>query len=151
MNGNGQQAAGATAMVDARDVHKYFHHNEVLKGISMQVQQGEVVVLIGPSGSGKTTFLRCINHLEKINRGRIYVDGELIGYRVQPDGKLVEANEENIARQARSEIGFVFQRFNLFPHLTALQNIIEAPIQVKGMRTPSRPRRAPASCWRKSD
>jgi len=117
-------------MVDALDVHKYFHNNEVLRGVNMRVQRGEVVVIIGPSGSGKTTFLRCINHLEKINRGRIYVDGQLIGYREMPDGKLVADSERSIAA-CRAEIGMVFQRFNLFPHLTALQNVIEAPMQVK--------------------
>src|SRR5215469_358586 len=117
-------------MVDARDVHKAFRHNEVLKGISLQVQRGEVVVLIGPSGSGKTTFLRCINHLEKINAGRIFIDGDLIGYREQPGGQLREDSEANIARM-RAEIGMVFQRFNLFPHLTALQNVMEAPVQVR--------------------
>jgi polar amino acid transport system ATP-binding protein len=118
-------------MVDARDVHKYFHRNEVLRGITMQVRRGEVVCVIGPSGSGKTTFLRCINHLEKINSGRILIDGELIGYRETADGKLAEDSEKNIARM-RAEIGMVFQRFNLFPHMTALQNVMEAPIQVKG-------------------
>jgi polar amino acid transport system ATP-binding protein len=117
-------------MVDARDVHKAFRHNEVLKGISLEVQRGEVVVLIGPSGSGKTTFLRCINHLEKINAGRIFIDGDLIGYRERPDGHLREDTEANIARM-RAEIGMVFQRFNLFPHLTALQNVMEAPVQVR--------------------
>ena len=121
---------GAAPMVDARDVHKSFRHNQVLCGVSMTMRKGEVVCIIGPSGSGKTTFLRCINHLEKINSGRIYIDGELMGYRETPDGKLVEDNEKNIARM-RSEIGMVFQRFNLFPHLTALQNVMEAPIQVK--------------------
>jgi polar amino acid transport system ATP-binding protein len=125
-------ANGALPMVDAQDVHKYFHHNEVLRGISMRVRKGEVVVLLGPSGSGKTTFLRCINHLEKINQGRIYVDGELVGYREQPDGKTVEDSERNIARK-RAEIGMVFQRFNLFPHMTALENIVEAPIRVRGI------------------
>jgi polar amino acid transport system ATP-binding protein len=123
---------GALPMVDAQDVHKYFHGNEVLKGINMQVRKGEVVVLIGASGSGKTTFLRCINHLEKIDKGRIYVDGDLIGYQLAPNGKIVEANEKESARR-RSEVGFVFQRFNLFPHLTALQNVMEAPMQVKGV------------------
>jgi polar amino acid transport system ATP-binding protein len=122
-------ANGAGAMVDARDVHKYFHNNQVLRGISMQVRKREVICIIGPSGSGKTTFLRCINHLEKINGGRIYIDGELIGYREKPDGSLVEDSERNIARM-RAEIGMVFQRFNLFPHMTALQNVMEAPIQV---------------------
>jgi polar amino acid transport system ATP-binding protein len=119
-------------MVDARNIHKRFHNNEVLRGVSMQVRRGEVVCVIGPSGSGKTTFLRCVNHLEKINGGRIYIEGELIGYREQPDGRLEEDSERNIARM-RSEIGMVFQRFNLFPHMTALQNIMEAPIQVKGV------------------
>jgi polar amino acid transport system ATP-binding protein len=102
----------------------------VLKGIDLTVRRREVVVIIGASGSGKTTFLRCINHLEKINSGQIKVNGHLIGYR-EGDGRLVEDKERNIARQ-RQEIGMVFQRFNLFPHLTALENIIEAPIQVRG-------------------
>jgi len=122
-------SANATAMVDAQEVHKYFHQNEVLRGVSMQIKKGEVVVVIGPSGSGKTTFLRCINHLEKINKGRIYIEGELIGYR-EEGGRLVEDSEKNIARM-RSEIGMVFQRFNLFPHMTALENVMEAPMQVK--------------------
>ena len=132
MSGAGTNSPNGRPMVDAVDVHKFFHNNEVLRGVNMRVQRGEVVVVIGPSGSGKTTFLRCINHLEKINHGRIYVDGELIGYREAPDGKLVEDSERNIAR-IRAEIGMVFQRFNLFPHLTALQNIVEAPVQVKGI------------------
>ena len=116
-------------MVDARDVHKAFRHNEVLKGISLEVQRGEVVVLIGPSGSGKTTFLRCINHLEKINAGRLWVDGELVGYRQSGD-KLYELRDNEVARK-RTEIGMVFQRFNLFGHMTALENVVEAPIRVK--------------------
>jgi polar amino acid transport system ATP-binding protein len=115
-------------LVEAVDVHKRFHQNEVLRGVSLNVTRGEVVVIIGPSGSGKTTFLRCLNHLERIQSGKILIDGESIGYR-EVNGKLVEDNEKNIAR-IRSEIGMVFQRFNLFPHMTALQNIIEAPIQV---------------------
>jgi len=135
-NTSAQQATGTVSngslpMVDARDVHKSFHHNEVLRGVSMQVRRGEVVCIIGPSGSGKTTFLRCINHLEKINGGRIYIEGHLIGYREEPDGRIVEDSERSTAR-LRAEIGMVFQRFNLFPHMTALQNIMEAPCQVKG-------------------
>ena len=114
-NGNGTtNGRGELSMVDARDVHKYFHNNEVLRGITMEVRQGEVVVVIGPSGICKTTFLRCINHLEKINRGRIYIEGQLVGYREAPDGSLVEDSERNIA-QMRAEIGMAFQRFNLFP------------------------------------
>ncbi len=132
LSGTNGQPNGRYPMVDAVDVHKYFHNNEVLRGVNMRVQRGEVVVIIGPSGSGKTTFLRGINHLEKINRGRIYVEGQLIGYRETPDGKLVADSERSIAA-CRAEIGMVFQRFNLFPHLTALQNIMEAPVQVKGV------------------
>jgi polar amino acid transport system ATP-binding protein len=128
----GATPSGTLAMVDARDVHKSFGQTEVLRGITMQVQRREVVVVIGPSGSGKTTFLRCINHLEKINGGRIYVDGQLIGYRELPNGQLREDSEASISKK-RSEIGMVFQRFNLFPHLTALQNITLAPIRVKGI------------------
>jgi len=120
-------------MVDAQNVHKTFGHTRVLRGTSLQAQRGEVVVLIGPSGSGKTTFLRCINHLVPIDQGHIYVDGQLVGYHERRDGSLQEDSEANIARK-RAEIGFVFQRFNLFPHLTALQNITVAPIRVKGLR-----------------
>jgi len=115
--------------VRAEDVHKSFGHTEVLRGIDLTVQPKETVVLIGPSGSGKTTFLRCINHLEKINGGRIYVGGHLIGYR-REDDRIVEDSERNIAAQ-RARIGMVFQRFNLFPHMTALENVIEAPVHVK--------------------
>jgi polar amino acid transport system ATP-binding protein len=118
-------------VVDATDVHKYFGRLHVLQGVNLTVRRREVLVLIGPSGSGKTTFLRCINHLERIQQGRIMVNGHLIGYR-EEHGKLVEDRERNIAAQ-RSEIGMVFQRFNLFPHLTALENIMEAPIRVRRM------------------
>jgi polar amino acid transport system ATP-binding protein len=117
-------------VVEATDVHKYFGRLHVLKGLSLTVERGQTVVVIGPSGSGKTTFIRCVNHLEKIQGGRIKVNGRLIGYR-EVDGKLVEDKDSNIARQRR-EIGMVFQRFNLFPHKTALENITEAPIQVRG-------------------
>jgi polar amino acid transport system ATP-binding protein len=115
-------------MVDARSVRKSFGSNEVLKGITLTVEQGQVLVLLGPSGSGKSTFLRCINHLETINGGRIYVDGDLMGYR-QAGDVLHEMKPSAIAAQRR-HIGMVFQRFNLFPHLTALENVIEAPIGV---------------------
>ncbi len=125
--------AGDRPILIAIDVHKRFGHNEVLKGVSLEVRRGEVICIIGPSGSGKTTFLRCINHLERIDSGRIEVGGHLIGYRERPNGTLVEESPKEIARQ-RSEIGFVFQRFNLWPHLTALENIIEAPIYVRGER-----------------
>jgi polar amino acid transport system ATP-binding protein len=118
-------------MVDARSVRKSYGSNDVLNGISLTVEQGEVLCIIGPSGSGKSTFLRCLNHLESINGGRIYVNGELMGYR-QVGNVLHEMKSKDIAK-ARQGIGMVFQRFNLFPHLTALQNIIEAPIGVAGM------------------
>jgi polar amino acid transport system ATP-binding protein len=116
-------------IVSADGVVKRFGRLEVLKGISLDVRAGETVCIIGPSGSGKTTFIRCVNHLEKIDGGRIEVNGHLIGYR-EKNGKLVEDSEDNIARQ-RCEIGMVFQRFNLFPHMTALENVIEAPLRVR--------------------
>jgi polar amino acid transport system ATP-binding protein len=116
-------------MVKAEGVHKRFGRNEVLKGITLEVQPGEVMCLLGPSGSGKSTFLRCINHLEKINSGRLSVDGELVGYR-QVGDTLHELRESEVAHK-RSEIGMVFQHFNLFPHMTALENVTCAPILVK--------------------
>jgi polar amino acid transport system ATP-binding protein len=122
---------GSDIVVDARDVEKWFGKLHVLKGVSMEVKRQEVVVIIGASGSGKTTFIRCINHLERIQKGRIFVNGHLIGYREVND-KLVEDKEKNVAKQ-REEIGMVFQRFNLFPHMTALENVIEAPIRVRGV------------------
>jgi len=115
-------------MVRAENVVKRFGNLTVLNGVDLLVKRRQVVVIIGPSGSGKTTMLRCINHLEKIDGGRIYVSGQLVGYREQ-NGRLVEDNEASIARM-RSQIGFVFQRFNLFAHMTALENVIEAPIHV---------------------
>jgi polar amino acid transport system ATP-binding protein len=114
----------------AEEVHKRFGRLEVLKGVSLDVTQRETICIIGPSGSGKTTFIRCINHLEKIESGRITVNGRLIGYREQ-GGKLVEDSERNIALQ-RTQIGMVFQRFNLFPHKTAMENVTEAPVHVLG-------------------
>ncbi|MEU8046151.1 amino acid ABC transporter ATP-binding protein [Micromonospora echinofusca] len=119
-------AVESAPMVRAEQVHKSFGSIEVLKGIDLEVRSGEVCCLLGPSGSGKSTFLRCINHLEKINAGRIWVDGDLIGYR-ERGGKLHEMREKDVAAQRRA-IGMVFQRFNLFPHMTALQNVAEAPV-----------------------
>jgi polar amino acid transport system ATP-binding protein len=117
-------------LVQAVNVMKSFHGTSVLKGIDMDVHQREVVCLLGPSGSGKTTFLRCINQLETIDGGRIWVDGDLMGYS-EVEGRLHRLGDKAIAAQRR-EIGMVFQRFNLFPHMTALENICEAPTQVKG-------------------
>ncbi len=116
-------------MVRAEAVHKSFGRLHVLKGIDLEVKPGEVMCVIGPSGSGKSTFLRCINHLEHIDAGRLYVDGELVGYRQRGD-KLYELPDDEICRK-RAEIGMVFQRFNLFPHMSVLQNVVEAPILVK--------------------
>ncbi len=116
-------------MVKAEAVHKSFGRLEVLRGIDLEVSPGEVMCMIGPSGSGKSTFLRCINHLEKIDCGRLSVDGELVGYRERAD-KLYELPDPEVCKK-RSEIGMVFQRFNLFPHMTALENVIEAPMRVK--------------------
>jgi polar amino acid transport system ATP-binding protein len=119
-------------MVKAESVHKRFGRLEVLKGVSVEVESGQVVCIIGPSGSGKSTFLRCINHLEKIDAGRLWVDGELVGYR-QVSDKLYELRDSEICAD-RAEIGMVFQGFNLFGHMTALENVIEAPVHVKKVR-----------------
>ncbi len=119
-------------LVEAVNVTKAFGHNEVLKGIDLAVDYGQVVCLLGPSGSGKTTFLRCINQLETIDGGRVWVDGDLIGY-ADRDGRLHRLTDKQIAAQRR-EIGMVFQRFNLFPHMTVLENICEAPCAVQGRK-----------------
>ncbi|MDX6203773.1 MAG: polar amino acid transport system ATP-binding protein, partial [Frankiales bacterium] len=108
-------------MVRSQGVHKNFGALKVLKGIDLEVQQGQVFCLVGPSGSGKSTFLRCINHLEKVDAGKLSVDGHLVGYR-QAGDKLYELREKEVAAK-RADIGMVFQRFNLFPHMTALGNI----------------------------
>jgi polar amino acid transport system ATP-binding protein len=121
--------AGVEPLVKIEGVHKFFGDHHVLKGIDMTIAPGEVSVIIGPSGSGKSTLLRCINLLETVSAGRIYVHDEIIGYR-ERNGRLHDLNTKQIAGQRR-EIGMVFQRFNLFPHKTALQNVIEAPTQVK--------------------
>ncbi|RVU27970.1 amino acid ABC transporter ATP-binding protein [Streptomyces antnestii] len=117
-------------LVRAEAVHKYFGDHHVLKGVDLDIAPGEVLCLLGPSGSGKSTFLRCINHLETIHSGQIWLGDETIGYRLQGT-RLVERPEREIIRQRRS-MGMVFQRFNLFPHRTALENVIEGPVQVKG-------------------
>ena len=122
-------APGEAPMIRADRVCKSFGALQVLKGVTLEVERGQVLCVVGPSGSGKSTFLRCINHLEQVNAGRLYVDGELVGYR-ERGGKLYEMHPRDAARQRR-DIGMVFQHFNLFPHRTALDNVIEAPIQVK--------------------
>jgi polar amino acid transport system ATP-binding protein len=122
----------AEPMVRAESVCKNFGALHVLKGVTLDVGRGEVLCMVGPSGSGKSTFLRCINHLEQVNAGRLYVDGELIGYR-ERNGKLHEMAPRDAARQRR-DIGMVFQHFNLFPHRTALENIVEAPMRVKRVK-----------------
>lgn len=119
----------ARPIVSASAVEKWYGKIHVLRGVSLSVSRGEVVCIIGPSGSGKTTFLRCMNHLERIDRGRIEVDGQLVGYRENVDGTLSEESEANVAKM-RAKIGFVFQHFNLWPHMTVIQNIIEAPVHV---------------------
>ncbi len=124
--------AATEPMVRAESVCKNFGALHVLKGVTLDVGRGEVLCMVGPSGSGKSTFLRCINHLEQVNAGRLYVDGELIGYR-ERGGKLHEMAPRDAARQRR-DIGMVFQHFNLFPHRTALDNIIEAPMRVKRVK-----------------
>jgi polar amino acid transport system ATP-binding protein len=121
-----------TPMVKAEEVCKSFGALHVLKGITLEVGKGEVLCMVGPSGSGKSTFLRCINHLEVVNAGRLYVDGDLIGYR-EAGSKLHEISPRVAAKQRR-DIGMVFQHFNLFPHRTVLGNIIEAPMKVKKVK-----------------
>src|SRR6478736_3302330 len=129
-------------MVLAASDCKNFGALRVLKGITLEVGKGQVLVMVGPSGSGKSTFLRCINHLEQVNAGRLYVDGDLIGYREKKRGdKLYEISPRDAAKQRR-DIGMVFQHFNLFPHRTALENLIEAPIHVKGVKKADAVKRA---------
>ncbi|GAB3493914.1 amino acid ABC transporter ATP-binding protein [Nocardiopsis coralliicola] len=127
--GESAQSKPDAPMVVAEGVHKSFGRLHVLRGIDLTVHRGEVTCVVGPSGSGKSTFLRCINHLEKITAGRLWVNGRLMGYR-QSGGKLYELHDRQVAEQRR-DIGMVFQNFNLFPHMTALGNVIEAPVQVK--------------------
>jgi polar amino acid transport system ATP-binding protein len=117
-------------MVELRGVHKSFGALDVLRGVDLTVRTGEVTVLLGPSGSGKSTLLRAVNHLEKVDKGHVLVDGELMGYR-RAGGRLHELSERHILRQ-RTHIGFVFQNFNLFGHLTALENVVEAPVSAQG-------------------
>jgi polar amino acid transport system ATP-binding protein len=129
------------ALVEIRDVHKRFGQQDVLKGVSLDVEAGDVVCLLGASGSGKTTLLRCVNHLETMDRGEIKVAGELVGYARGANGKLKE-EPDRIASAKRARIGMVFQRFNLFAHLTALENVAEAPVQVLGVAKAEAERRA---------
>ena len=129
-------------MVEAIGVRKRFGSLEVLKGINLTVDRGEVMCIIGPSGSGKSTFLRCINHLENVDAGELFVDGELVGYSRRGD-KLFELREHEVARK-RAEIGMVFQRFNLFPHMTVMGNVIEAPMRVQGISRATAAARADA-------
>lgn len=121
-----------SALIEIRGVHKFFGDLHVLRGIDLDIANGEVCVIMGPSGSGKSTLLRCLNQLETISAGEIFIDGELLGYRKDPStGVLYDLTDKQIASQ-RSQIGMVFQRFNLFPHMTAIENVMEGPIQVLG-------------------
>lgn len=120
------------AMVEISNVHKFFGELHVLQGVSLAVEEGEVCAILGPSGSGKSTLLRCVNVLEEIQAGSITVDGRLMGFRRDDSGRLHDLSSKELAA-SRTRIGMVFQRFNLFPHMTALQNVAEAPIQVKGL------------------
>ena len=117
-------------MIKVENIHKYFGELHVLKGVDFEVSEGEVVCIVGPSGSGKSTMLRCLNHLERITDGKIYIDDELVDYR-QADKDAMEIDPEKVTKMC-AEMGMVFQRFNLFPHKTALENVTLAPITVKG-------------------
>ena len=124
-----KQASRSGYAVETHKVCKHYGPLQVLKGVDLTIEYGKVACIIGPSGSGKSTFLRCMNHLERVDRGRLLVNGDLVGYRAH-NGKLYELNHRDIA-QRRADIGMVFQSFNLFPHMTVLENIIEAPISVR--------------------
>lgn len=124
-------APNGSPLVKVQHLHKRFGRLEVLRGVDLEVRRGEVVCIIGPSGSGKSTLLRCINHLEQANAGRIYVDGQLVGYQ-ETRGRLKELPDAEVCRR-RARIGMVFQQFNLFPHMRVLENIIEAPLRVRRM------------------
>jgi len=117
-------------VVELKAVHKSFGRNEVLRGVDLEVERGSVLSVMGPSGSGKSTMLRCVNHLERVDAGQVLVNGELIGYR-RSGNRLHELSEDAICKQ-RAQMGMVFQHFNLFPHMTALENVIEAPMKVQG-------------------
>ncbi|MDY5601635.1 MAG: amino acid ABC transporter ATP-binding protein [Schaalia hyovaginalis] len=130
-----------TPMVQVEGVHKFFGDLHVLKGIDLTIAPGEVCVILGPSGSGKSTLLRCLNQLEEISAGRVRVEGELLGYREDAQGRLHDLPDKAIARQ-RARIGMVFQRFNLFPHKTALENVMEAPVHVAGVDKATAKKRA---------
>ncbi|MBI1626584.1 amino acid ABC transporter ATP-binding protein [Comamonas suwonensis] len=118
-------------MISAQGIHKAFGSNEVLRGVSLDLLRGEVVAVIGPSGSGKSTFLRCLNHLETIDRGTITIEGEVLA-QSGGEAKAQYVSDAEIRKIGR-KMGMVFQSFNLFPHLTVLENIIEAPVIVKGL------------------
>ena len=118
-------------MITAKNVRKTFGKLEVLKGVTLEVKQGEVVVIIGPSGSGKSTFLRCMNHLEAIDNGNVVFDGQPVGFKLLENGKSIPVKGKELC-QIRSQMGMVFQRFNLFPHMTAINNVMEGPVTVLG-------------------
>ncbi len=117
-------------MILVENIHKYFGELHVLKGIDFSVKPGEVVCVVGPSGSGKSTLLRCLNHLERITSGKVYIDGEMVDYR-ENDKDAMRIDPDKVTQMC-AEMGMVFQRFNLFPHKTALENVTLAPITVKG-------------------
>ncbi|MEN3261228.1 amino acid ABC transporter ATP-binding protein [Sodalis endosymbiont of Spalangia cameroni] len=125
-----ESIASESPIVVCNNVYKSYGNVRVLEDVSLTVRKGETLVIIGPSGSGKTTLIRCINHLEKIETGTIYIGDNLMGYRLK-NGELIEDSERNIAR-LRRRVGMVFQRFNLFAHMTALENVAEAPVKVLG-------------------
>ncbi len=119
-------------MIQVKDLKKSFGSVEVLKGVSFDVEKGEVFVIIGPSGSGNSTVLRCLNFIEEYDDGEVIIEGELLGYRLDDKGRRVRQSEADIARM-RTEVGMVFQSYNLFPHVNVIDNLTMAPVHVKGM------------------
>ena len=132
MTDHSQNANAVSPLLHVENIHKRFGGHEVLKGISLEAHRGDVISILGSSGSGKSTFLRCVNYLETPDQGRVVVDGEEIQTKTGKKGSLVPANQKQLAR-LRARVGFVFQSFNLWPHLNVLQNVIEAPVQVLKM------------------
>ncbi|AGZ28815.1 ABC transporter family protein [Burkholderia pseudomallei NCTC 13179] len=138
----------AACKLEARDIHKRYGDNEVLKGVSLSAKAGDVISIIGASGSGKSTFLRCINFLERPNAGQIVVDGETVRTKADRAGNLEVADHKQLQR-IRTKLAMVFQHFNLWAHMNVLENVMEAPVHVLGITKREAQERARANIWRR--